>query len=172
MIAEFDPRQGLRVVTDGAYGPIDVSEAGIAFVDGRQSSALRPTVLGQAGIRRIASVNDPLRQRLRSAITEIVYRCAHPDGRSIHALVAYGAERADLSDRPVVVSLHGGPYTASTVEYDPVREFLVARGFVVIEPNYRGSAGYGTDFLQLSDRTHYPGWADDPTQPHEMASTS
>ncbi|MFP5393484.1 MAG: alpha/beta hydrolase family protein, partial [Gammaproteobacteria bacterium] len=46
--------------------------------------------------------------------------------------------------RPMVVLVHGGPYVRGrTWEWDPESQFLASRGYVVLEPEFRGSTGYG-----------------------------
>jgi len=44
---------------------------------------------------------------------------------------------------PLVLNLHGGPADASTLAFSPLPQLLAARGFVVFEPNYRGSNNLG-----------------------------
>jgi len=45
---------------------------------------------------------------------------------------------------PVVVLVHGGPWVrGSTWHWNAEAQFLASRGYVVIEPEYRGSYGYG-----------------------------
>jgi len=68
------------------------------------------------------------------------------DGKSIPAYVTM---RTDLppGPRPAVVMPHGGPADRDTWGYDWVGQFLAARGYVVIQPNFRGSGGYGKDYL-------------------------
>jgi dipeptidyl aminopeptidase/acylaminoacyl peptidase len=46
---------------------------------------------------------------------------------------------------PAVVYVHGGPSARTNLEWSelPVPQFLASRGYVVIEPDFRGSAGYG-----------------------------
>ncbi len=45
---------------------------------------------------------------------------------------------------PAVVLVHGGPWTRGTeLEWDAESQFLASRGYVVIEPEFRGSLGYG-----------------------------
>ncbi|KAG2430962.1 hypothetical protein HXX76_009928 [Chlamydomonas incerta] len=44
---------------------------------------------------------------------------------------------------PAVVAPHGGPHTAVTLGWYPAYAYLVALGYVVVVPNYRGSTGYG-----------------------------
>jgi dipeptidyl aminopeptidase/acylaminoacyl peptidase len=68
------------------------------------------------------------------------------DGKTIPAYVTM---RTDLppGPRPAVVMPHGGPAARDTWGYDWVGQFLAARGYVVIQPNFRGSGGYGKDYL-------------------------
>jgi dipeptidyl aminopeptidase/acylaminoacyl peptidase len=68
------------------------------------------------------------------------------DGKSIPAYVTM---RSDLGPgaHPSIVLPHGGPSDRDTWGFDWLGQFLAARGYVVIQPNYRGSAGYGKEFL-------------------------
>jgi dienelactone hydrolase len=68
------------------------------------------------------------------------------DGKSIPA---YLTMRGDLGagPHPAVVLPHGGPTARDAWGYDWLVQFLAARGYVVIQPNYRGSGGYGKEFL-------------------------
>jgi dipeptidyl aminopeptidase/acylaminoacyl peptidase len=59
---------------------------------------------------------------------------------------------------PLLVFIHGGPAWASFPihsscfnEKYPVESFI-EKGFIVLEPNYRGSSGYGNDFLKANYR--------------------
>jgi dipeptidyl aminopeptidase/acylaminoacyl peptidase len=49
---------------------------------------------------------------------------------------------------PTVLYIHGGPYGAFGSTYMIDFQLLVGAGFAVIVNNFRGSSGYGTDFLQ------------------------
>ncbi|GGY99572.1 alpha/beta fold hydrolase [Pseudoduganella plicata] len=45
---------------------------------------------------------------------------------------------------PLVVLVHGGPYVRGTRwEWDPETQFLASRGYAVLEPEFRGSTGFG-----------------------------
>ncbi len=44
---------------------------------------------------------------------------------------------------PLVLVIHGGPEGASTVRFSPLPQLLAAAGFVVFQPNYRGSINLG-----------------------------
>jgi dipeptidyl aminopeptidase/acylaminoacyl peptidase len=49
---------------------------------------------------------------------------------------------------PAVVLPHGGPYARTDMTYDFLRQFLASRGYVVLQPNFRGSSGYGQGFAE------------------------
>jgi dipeptidyl aminopeptidase/acylaminoacyl peptidase len=68
------------------------------------------------------------------------------DGKSIPAYVTM---RSDLGPgpHPTVVMPHGGPTDRDSWGFDWLGQFLAARGYVVIQPNFRGSSGYGKEFL-------------------------
>ena len=55
--------------------------------------------------------------------------------------------------RPAVVLVHGGPWVRGTHwRWDANAQFLASRGYVVIEPEFRGSTGYGRAHLEAGFR--------------------
>jgi len=48
---------------------------------------------------------------------------------------------------PLIVMPHGGPFARDEWSYDATVQFLANRGFAVIQPQFRGSTGYGKDFV-------------------------
>jgi dipeptidyl aminopeptidase/acylaminoacyl peptidase len=53
---------------------------------------------------------------------------------------------------PVVIDIHGGPESQSRAGWSPFVQFLVDElGYAVIQPNVRGSSGYGKTFLKLDN---------------------
>lgn len=67
------------------------------------------------------------------------------DGLVIHAFLHLptGVLPAKL---PAVILCHGGPAAMVAHGGDPVARFLASRGLVVLEPNFRGSSGFGKEF--------------------------
>ena len=70
------------------------------------------------------------------------------DGKKIQAIVTYPRHRTGSTNLPVVVMPHGGPFgvLSATNNNEPWSQPLAEAGYVVVQPNYRGSGGYGRDF--------------------------
>jgi len=66
--------------------------------------------------------------------------------RKVPALVYAPREIAPDERLPAIVHVHGGPTAQWFRGFDPFAQFLVDRGLVVIEPNIRGSTGYGVEY--------------------------
>lgn len=52
---------------------------------------------------------------------------------------------------PLVVFPHGGPWARDQWGYDTFAQFFANRGYAVLQPNFRGSAGYGKKFLNAGN---------------------
>ena len=70
------------------------------------------------------------------------------DGLSIPAYLTLptGVPAKNL---PTVVLPHGGPYLRDTDRFDYWVQFLASRGYAVLQPNFRGSDGYGAAFMLI-----------------------
>lgn len=53
---------------------------------------------------------------------------------------------------PMVVNVHGGPWARDDWGYDPEHQLLANRGYAVLSVNYRGSTGFGKDFINAANR--------------------
>ncbi|MBS1250049.1 MAG: Dipeptidyl aminopeptidase BIII [Chloroflexi bacterium] len=70
------------------------------------------------------------------------------DGETTHGLY-YPPQNAEFTAEgppPLVVLVHGGPTGQRVASYNPKVQFFTSRGYAVLQPNYRGSAGYGRDY--------------------------
>jgi dienelactone hydrolase len=72
------------------------------------------------------------------------------DGIDIHAYLTLPPGR-DPKNLPVVILPHGGPEARDKLEFDWLPQFLASRGYAVLQPNFRGSSGYGWSFVQAGD---------------------
>ncbi len=57
---------------------------------------------------------------------------------------------------PVIINYHGGPAGAAVVRWDPLPRFFLGQGYVWIEPNVRGSAGFGRGFEMADNGAKRP----------------
>jgi dipeptidyl aminopeptidase/acylaminoacyl peptidase len=125
-------------------GQPSVSSNGvIAFVGETPSHADELYVMASPSTRprRLTDVNGFLDSRLLGRVTTVAWR--GPNGFREDGVLTYppGYERG--VKYPLVLVIHGGPEGASTVRFSPLVRLLAAAGFLVFEPNYRGSTNLG-----------------------------
>lgn len=73
------------------------------------------------------------------------------DGVSVEGILTYPVDYHAGERYPLVVMTHGGPQAAdkfSIGSWGYEIQVLAGRGYVVLQPNYRGSTGYGNAFLR------------------------
>ena len=73
-------------------------------------------------------------------------RCKARDGLQLNGYITMPRGRGQ-KNLPMVVLVHGGPWIRDEWGFDPLVQFLASRGYVVLQINYRGSSGYGREFL-------------------------
>lgn len=73
------------------------------------------------------------------------------DGYTIHGYITLPPEMGERNF-PMVLNVHGGPWSRDTWGYDPEAQWLANRGYACLQVNYRGSVGYGKDFLNAGNR--------------------
>ncbi|MEF8808444.1 S9 family peptidase [Natronomonas sp.] len=52
---------------------------------------------------------------------------------------------------PTIVDIHGGPESQRRPSFSPTKQYFLAHGYAVFEPNVRGSTGYGREYTHLDD---------------------
>jgi acetyl esterase/lipase len=79
-----------------------------------------------------------------SAMKAVSYPAA--DGTMIPAYLTLPPGRDSAKGLPAIVMPHGGPSARDEWGFDWLAQFFAARGYAVLQPNYRGSEGYGDAF--------------------------
>ncbi|MEQ1761952.1 MAG: S9 family peptidase [Pyrinomonadaceae bacterium] len=79
-----------------------------------------------------------------------------PEGMNAHANnLGSMASRSGLLEAntkiPVIVSVHGGPEGQSRPGFNALFQYYLSRGYAVLDPNVRGSTGYGKTYTHLDD---------------------
>jgi len=68
------------------------------------------------------------------------------DGMRLHGFLSI-PPGLDARRLPLVAAVHGGPWSQVRPGFSPATQFLVNRGYIVFEPNFRGSTGFGREYL-------------------------
>lgn len=64
---------------------------------------------------------------------------------------------------PLIVMPHGGPEQRDSIDFDPLAQAFAAQGWLVLQPNFRGSGGYGKSFADAGHRQWARRMQDDVT---------
>jgi dienelactone hydrolase len=118
------------------------SDAGRYFVYDRAARSLN----------EILTVRPQIEGLPPASVRAVTYAAA--DGTQIPAYLTLppGGSGRNL---PAVILPHGGPTSRDVWGFDWLAQYLAHRGYAVLQPNYRGSAGYGDQWLQQNG---YRGW--------------
>lgn len=68
------------------------------------------------------------------------------DGEKIPSVLTLPPGWQPGKKRPTIIMPHGGPEAYDTVGFDWMAQFFANRGYIVLQPNFRGSAGFGQAF--------------------------
>ena len=94
-----------------------------------------------------------IRERLpREALSPMTtVRYTSSDGLEIpgYLTIPKGASGKQM---PAIVLPHGGPWSRDDWGYDGLVQFLANRGYAVLQPNFRGSTGFGKKFLNAGNK--------------------
>lgn len=99
----------------------------------------------------------PLRRDTREGLRKLpkvvvkVERVPTFDALKVPINVYLPARRKRGKKLPVLVSVHGGPASSSKIDWSAFTAFWIAQGFAVVEPNVRGSTGFGKAYEQADN---------------------
>lgn len=95
-------------------------------------------------VRKLSDFNPYIKESEMSDMKPITYIAR--DGLKIQGYLTLPKSRT-AKNLPVVVLPHNGPGNRNTWEYSAEVQFLANRGYAVFQMNYRGSSGYGKNFM-------------------------
>ena len=99
---------------------------------------------------RATTVNADVAEGFLLPRVEVI-QWAGEDGVAVEGLLYYPLDYVDGERRPLVVQTHGGPASSDRFRFPSSSNYetvLARLGYFVLKPNYRGSTGYGDDFLR------------------------
>ncbi|HWV59986.1 MAG TPA: S9 family peptidase [Sphingopyxis sp.] len=94
-------------------------------------------------LSRLAAINNAIGGKRLSRAKLVRYKAR--DGLEIEGVLTMPRGRAS-KNLPFIVMPHGGPWGHDELSYDYWAQFLAERGYAVLQPNFRGSTGYGAEF--------------------------
>ena len=97
------------------------------------------------GLAKFTDVNGVIKNKRLAKAKKIQYDAR--DGLEIEGILTLPKGRL-AKDLPFIVMPHGGPWAHDRLRYDYWAQFLANRGYAVLQPNFRGSTGYGKEFLE------------------------
>jgi len=94
-----------------------------------------------------------IRERVpREALAEMrTVRYKSSDGLEVPAYLTL-PKGVPAKNLPTIVMPHGGPWARDTWGYNSYAQFAANRGYAVLQPNFRGSTGYGKTFLDAGNK--------------------
>ncbi|MBM4220208.1 MAG: S9 family peptidase [Gammaproteobacteria bacterium] len=155
-VARVRPRDGrLEQVITGqrGIGEFAVAQGG-AIVARVETGNRAPELAAFAGGRETAltRINEDFHARVALGAKESVHFKA-PDGTDVQVFVTRPPGFVPGRRYPTVLHIHGGPVAQFAWGFDFKPQYLAAQGYVVVEPNPRGSTGRGEDFVRAIYRT-------------------
>jgi dipeptidyl aminopeptidase/acylaminoacyl peptidase len=142
------------LIEDGSFTR-DFQTVALVIEDGSHAAELYVSRLSPFAPRKLTDFTAQVKDW--NLGTSEVISWKSQDGPVIEGILRKPADYDPSRKYPLLVHIHGGPTgtsepTLSPVSYAyPVQQFL-AKGALMLEPNYRGSAGYGAKFRALNVR--------------------
>ena len=138
-------RLDLGTVT-GVTGASISSKGAIALIGTERSRPAELYLLPSpdARPRRLTSFHDSVAELGLAYSERLVWR-SH-DGHDVDGVLTYPPGFDAARRWPLVLLVHGGPTSASTESFSPLAQLMAARGWLVLQPNYRGSNNLGNAF--------------------------
>jgi dipeptidyl aminopeptidase/acylaminoacyl peptidase len=143
-----------RQITDGKHNIGALSRSGdrLAFTvsDSRTGGEVWTMAAGDAAPAQVTHVFDYLPRDFALGRQEAI-QWKGADGASVEGIVTYPIDYRQGQKYPLAVMTHGGPqaadkYSVGSMAYEI--QVLAGKGYVSLQPNYRGSTGYGDAFLR------------------------
>jgi dipeptidyl aminopeptidase/acylaminoacyl peptidase len=132
----------------GAASSQDESEGHEALLWTTDIAPSEAFALEEGKLRKLTSHNDLLVSQLQLGETRDL-QARTSDGADVHALLTLPVGYVAGHKYPLLLRIHGGPNGQDSHSFTPERQLFAARGYAVLNVNYRGSNGRDTAYQQV-----------------------
>ncbi len=95
---------------------------------------------------KTVALRDSIPPEAVGEVAMVTYKAR--DGLEIPSLVTWPAGVEKRENLPLIVMPHGGPSSYDRVGFHWRGQYFANRGYVVLQPNFRGSTGFGAEFFE------------------------
>jgi len=149
--------------SDGRIEPVAEGDQAIGGFDLAKNGAIAARIetgnrgaevysIGKGRLTKLTSVNDPFVNSIALGAKESV-SFKSPDGTEVQAFVTKPPGFVAGRRYPTILHIHGGPVGQFGWGFDFKPQYFATKGYVVVEPNPRGSTGRGQDFVRAIYQT-------------------
>jgi dipeptidyl aminopeptidase/acylaminoacyl peptidase len=137
---------------DGALAGLPVtceylpSSAQPAFNVGDPDHATNVAVPDGEGLRKVTHEGDAELKTVELGRVRVVH-WKSKEGIDLEGIATFPAGYVEGQRYPFLVLPHGGPESNDVLDLDPFSRIISGLGYVVLQPEYRGSTGFGAEFL-------------------------
>jgi dipeptidyl aminopeptidase/acylaminoacyl peptidase len=153
------PARPLDLGTVNPTSGVSVSRAGtLAFIGSEPDLPPELYVMASPTSKplRLTSFNSSVLHRRLGRMQTVTWKSDNYDHDGV---ITYPPDFQSGQRYPMLVHIHGGPHATSRLSFDGGSQFYAANGWLVFEPNYRGSDGQGDRYQTavIGDATAGPG---------------
>ena len=138
---------GVSWINDNDWEPVTVGRGGaIAFTGstGSDPTELYYMASPAASPVKLTNLNDPVAALDLGRAVSLDW--LGPDGFAEDGVLTYPAGYVEGHKYPLAIYVHGGPIWAASLAFNELTQLLAAAGFIVLQPNYRGSDNLGNAY--------------------------
>ncbi|MFC2164889.1 S9 family peptidase [Acidobacteriota bacterium] len=100
--------------------------------------------------KQLSDANPWLREEKIKIADVKVIKWKNSDGQWIEGVLTLPVDYQPGKKYPFILHPHGGPSGAVMENFNSTNQFLAANGFMILQPNFRGSSNYGQEFLNAN----------------------
>lgn len=135
--------EGVPVFSRFSAAPAD----NLAFNVGDPSHATNVAIADGGTLKKITDEGDKQLGAVNLGNVRVVHWTSK-EGIALEGIATFPSGYVAGQKYPFLVLPHGGPEANDNLVLDPFSRTIAGLGYVVLQPEYRGSTGYGTDFLE------------------------